>query len=134
MPREFPRHKRVAEQIQRVMAESVTRGQVRADGIQFATFTEVEVSRDLSHAKIYVSRIGSDDPSPLVDILNEHAVMLRKEIARKLTLRSVPQIRFFPDTSTATGDYMDRLIAAARKSDPHPDDSEDNDQGDGHGA
>lgn len=117
MPKEFSRSRRVAEQIQRVLAEAIARDRVRADGLKLATFTDVEVSRDLAHAKVFVSKIGSDDPSGIVDVLNIHARELRSELARQLRIRTVPALKFLPDTATVTGDRMERLIAAARSTD-----------------
>lgn len=131
MPREFPRSKRVAEQIQRILAEVVSRGQLKLSGVELATFTEVVISRDLSHAKVYVSKIGSDDPGPVVEILNQYAKPLRSELARQMRMRTVPSLKFFADASTAHGDYMDRLIDQARSSDAnladveHSSDAED---------
>lgn len=128
MPREFPRSKRVAEQIQRILAEVVSRGQLKLTGVELATFTEVEISRDLSHAKVYVSKIGSDDPSPVVEILNKHAKPLRSELARQMRMRTVPSLKFFADVSTAHGDYMDRLIDQARSTDANLEDTEANEE------
>ena len=57
MPRDFPRTRRVGEQLQRELA-TLIRDEVRDPRIGMVSVSAVEVSRDLSHAKVYVSTLG----------------------------------------------------------------------------
>jgi ribosome-binding factor A len=74
----------------------------------------VEVSRDLAHARVYISVLGGKETvSETLGILNRAAGFLRHELGQRMRLRVIPQLRFLYDESLAEGARMDALIAAA---------------------
>jgi ribosome-binding factor A len=74
----------------------------------------VEVSRDLAHARVYISVLGGDeDVNETIRVLNKAAGFIRHQLGQRMRLRSVPQLRFLYDGSLAEGARMDALIAAA---------------------
>jgi ribosome-binding factor A len=113
MPREFHRSRRIEDQIQRILSE-VIRADVRDPRLHGAIITAVDVSRDLGVAKIYFTSL---DPEQGADELSEAFAsalkFIRGRLAQQLTVRSVPELRFLHDDSTARGEAMDRLIEAA---------------------
>lgn len=118
MPKEYSRSTRVAEQIRRELSELVRHG-VKDPRAQGATITEVEVSRDISHARVYFSQL-EDSPEQIKETetaLNRAAGFLRRELAGIMRLRHVPELKFVYDRSIAEGVRMDALIEAARKRD-----------------
>ena len=117
MPREFHRSRRVEEQLQRLLAELVRR-EVRDPRIGAVTITAVEVSRDLSHAKVFFLPFDSARPSAEVAAaLGSAAGFLRVQLKRQLQMRQVPELRFVPDEAIEKGVRLSALINAAVASD-----------------
>ena len=113
MPREFPRTRRVGEQIQREVA-GLLQEDFKDPRLGMISVSGVEVSRDLAHAKIYISVLGrEEDVSETIKVLNKAAGFLRHQLGQRMRLRSVPQLRFLYDGSLAEGARMDALIAEA---------------------
>ncbi len=117
MNKSYPRSRRVGDQIQRSLSELLRR-EVRDPRLESITLTDVRVSQDLSHAKVFYSVLGgSKDPALTQEILDEAASMLRGRLGRSLGLRHAPEIRFEPDTLIEEGARMSALIRDAVKQD-----------------
>jgi ribosome-binding factor A len=130
MPREIPRAHRVAEQVQRALAEMLRRD-VRDPRLKPVTITHVQMSPDLSHAWVYFELLTGDAHDPLQrEILDEAAGYLRGPLGRALRLRIAPHIHFQPDEELERGHRLDDLITravrddAARHTDDPPGDEE----------
>jgi ribosome-binding factor A len=126
MNKSYPRSRRVGDQIQRSLSELLRR-EVRDPRLGSVTLTDVRVSQDLSHAKVFYSVLGGTrDPALTQEILDEAAVMLRGRLGRALGLRHAPEIRFEADTLIEEGARMSALIRDAVKQDEarHTDDSD----------
>ena len=73
--------------------------------------TAVEVNRDLSIAKVYVSVLGSDiERSDAIDALRSAASRLRMEVSKRIVIRTMPKLSFFSDDTLQTGADVDQLI------------------------
>ncbi|MGY6214853.1 30S ribosome-binding factor RbfA [Methylolobus aquaticus] len=121
MPREFSRNVRVASQLQRELAE-LLRSEVRDPRLGMVTVSDVEVTRDLSVAKVYVSFLGARQTnSESLKLLAGLAPLLRHEVARRVRMRVIPELRFIFDDSVERGLHMDAVIDSLHlpKSDPH---------------
>lgn len=130
MPREFSRSQRMAEQLRRELAD-IVRDEIKDPRLGLVSFTEVRVSRDLSHAVIYCSVFtagkddgGVDDGQESIDILNRAVGFIRKAIAQRIHARIVPTLKFTLDDSVARGQAMDDLINQAIRSDQKNDPDE----------
>lgn len=124
MPREFSRSRRVEEQILRLLAELVRR-EVKDPRVGFVTLTAVEVSRDLSHAKVYFLPFDSKrEVAEVGEALSDAAGFLRSLLRKKLTMRHVPLLHFVPDESIDRAAKLSALIntAVARDVATHVDD------------
>jgi ribosome-binding factor A len=105
-----PRPRRIGDQIQRELAE-LLRQQVKDPRIGMVTVTAVDVSPDLSHAKIFVTHLGGTEQAPAVVAALQHtAGYLRSELSHRLKLYSVPELRFYYDDSIETGLRLSQLI------------------------
>ena len=124
MPREFSRSERMAEQLRRELAE-IVRDEIKDPRLGFVSFTEVRMSRDLSHAVIYCSVLNSEDQAESIEILNRAVGFIRKEIARRIRARIVPTLKFAIDDSVMRGAAMDSLISKAIEKDNRRDDMDD---------
>ena len=73
--------------------------------------TAVEVNRDLSIAKVYVSVLGTDmERSDAIDGLRSAANRLRMEVSNRIVIRTMPKLSFFSDDTLKTGADIDQLI------------------------
>ena len=73
--------------------------------------TAVEVNRDLSVAKVYVSVLGSDtERSDAIEALRSAASRLRMEVSKRIVIRTMPKLSFFSDDTLQTGADVDQLI------------------------
>ena len=106
---------RIADQIQRELAE-VIRTELRDPRVgTMVTLTGVEMSRDGSHAKVFFTVLGADGEEAL-EGLGRAAGFLRSELARRLTTRKVPELHFAYDESVERGVRLSKLIDDAVKS------------------
>ena len=113
MPREVPRARRVAEQVQRTLADLLRRD-VRDPRLKPITITHVKMSPDLSHAWVYFQLLTSDAHDPLQqEILDDAATYLRGPLGRALRLRIAPHVHFQPDVEFERGNRLDELITRA---------------------
>jgi ribosome-binding factor A len=123
----YPRSRRVGDQIQRTLSELLRR-EVRDPRLGPITITDVRVSQDLSHAKVFYSVLGgAKDPKLTQEILDDAATMLRGRLGRSLGLRHAPEIHFEADSLIEEGARMSALIRDAVKQDEarHVDDAVD---------
>jgi ribosome-binding factor A len=91
----------------------------------FVAVTDVSTSADLRYAKIFVSRIASEEEKQeTLSVLAAAAGFLRNELARRLRLRRIPKLSFQWDDSIKRGDHLLQLIdqvAPQNTSDQHKD-------------
>ena len=116
MPREFKRSERVAGQLRRELAQLIQQ-EVKDPDIGFISLSDVEVTRDLSHAKVYITVFESDKAEDTITALKRAAGYLRRRLGQEMRMRSVPELHFHHDASVETGQRMDGLIDAALASD-----------------
>jgi ribosome-binding factor A len=110
MRRPSHRPERVAEVIRQTVAAFLT-GDVRDPRVGFVTVTAVEVSADLGHAKVRVSVMGSEeDKVKSLEGLASAARFLRVQIAKVLTLRVTPELRFELDRGIEHAQRIDRVL------------------------
>ena len=114
MPRDYPRSRRIAEQIQRELAEllRLELKDPRVSGL--VTITEVAVSHDQSHAKVFFTLLGDARKiDETTEGLRRAAGFLRSQLAQRMKLRTVPQLDFRYDASVERGVRLTRLIDEA---------------------
>jgi ribosome-binding factor A len=129
MAKEFSRSTRVAEQMQRELADLLM-FEVKDPRIGMVTVTAVEVTGDMAHAKIFYSapQAQSTQAKPnmanhaktlqsIQNGLENSAGYLRTQVAKRMLLRTVPALHFVYDESIDIGIKMAQLIDAARASD-----------------
>lgn len=113
MPREFTRSRRVEEAIQRILGEALA-ARVRDPRLSGVVVTDVSVSRDISVARVYYTRLdGLPVDADTVAALSAATGFLRSTLAGGLRIRQIPELRFVPDEALARGRAMDELIARA---------------------
>jgi len=102
------RAERIAERVQAQLAQLIREG-LRDPRVGFVTLTGVEVSRDLRHAKVYISVLGNGLEDTLVAL--EHATpFLKRELGRTAGLKHTPTLRFLEDTSIRSARRVEDLL------------------------
>jgi len=113
MPRDFPRSRRIAEQLQRELSD-IIRLELKDPRVGMITITDVEVTSDHAHATVYFTLLGEGSRiEEAAQGLQHAAGYLRSQLARRLTARTVPQLQFKYDPSVERGARLSQLIDAA---------------------
>lgn len=130
MAKDYPRSYRVADQIQRELAELI-RMEVKDPRVPaLVTVAGVEVSKDLSNARVYVSLYDAADREGAVKALNNAAGFLRSKLGARIRMRTVPMLQFRYDEVQERGAELSSLIDSAVKSNTTPGDTAASDDAD----
>ena len=124
MPREFNRSERVAGSLRRELAKLIQM-ELKDPEVGFIGLSDVEVTRDLAHAKVFVTVFESDRAGSTLKALKRAAGFLRSRLSQEMRIRSVPELHFHHDASVETGLRMDSLIEAAVTSDREHDQNDE---------
>lgn len=110
MAKEFSRTARVGGQIQRELAQMIQQ-ELRDPRVGFVTLSDVEVSRDLSHAKVFITLLDpKQDVAATLEALNKAGGFLRRSLGKRIVMRVVPELHFVYDSSLDTGARVDALL------------------------
>ena len=131
MDKDYSRTQRIGDSLQQELAR-LLQFTLSDPRLKMVSVTGVDVSRDLSHAKVFFTQMGVDDAQAAAETtsaLDRASGFLRSEIARTATLRTVPKLRFCFDESVGRGRDMETLIRKVRAADielgSEPDSEED---------
>jgi ribosome-binding factor A len=125
MPPDHRRSERVAEGIREEVATFLAEDAKDPRIVGLVTVTGVDVTRDLRHAKVFVSILGSDEErQATLEGLDSAASHLRSRIGRALRLRVAPEITFRYDESIARAARIEALLAEVREPPPSGDDGQ----------
>jgi ribosome-binding factor A len=116
MPRDFKRSERVAGQLRRDLARLIQQ-EVKDPEVGFVSLSDVEVTRDLSHAKVFITVFDPEKADESLKALSRASAFLRRRLGQELRLRHVPELHFVHDDSVETGSRIDELISKALNSD-----------------
>ncbi|NLJ99344.1 MAG: 30S ribosome-binding factor RbfA [Tissierellia bacterium] len=109
---------RISEEVRKIVSELLTIGLKDPRINPMTSVTNVEITRDLGYANIYVSVLGDkEEKEDTLKGLESAKGFIRKEIASKIDLRYVPELVFHLDQSIEQGIYMSKLIEKVAKED-----------------
>jgi len=103
------RPQKVADLMRRELAELLRR-EVRDPRVGMVTLTSVDVSPDLSHAKIYFTILDAEKRTETTRALQRAAGFLRSQLSHRMKMYTTPELRFVYDESVERGDRLSRLI------------------------
>jgi ribosome-binding factor A len=111
MSKEFSRTQRVSQQLQKELAVILQR-EIRDSRIGMVTISDVEVSRDLAYAKVFVTFlcVGDQTPESSLNALKEHEAHVRMMLGKRIRLRLTPEVRFTYDNTLVEGMRMSNLV------------------------
>ena len=109
----FSRRDRISEQIRRELAE-VIRTELRDPRVGMISLTDVQVSADYAHAKVFFSSLAGSDSLDVVRAgLQNAAGFLRSELGKRISIHMTPQLHFVFDESLERGAQLSKLISEA---------------------
>ena len=117
----FYRSDRVSAQLRRELGTLVHQA-VREHGLPSISVSDVEVTRDLAHAKVFVTALQPERSAEAMKGLKELTKPIRYELGKAMKLRHVPELHFHYDDSVDRGERIDNLL---RDNPPMPDDATD---------
>ena len=105
----FHRTDRVSAQLRRELG-TLVHAAVREHGLCSTSVSDVEIARDLAHAKVFVTVLQADQAVETVKALKELAPEIRYQLARAVKMRHVPELHFHYDESVDRGERIDNLL------------------------
>lgn len=125
MTRQKARASRVGEQIKKEVSQIIQSEIKDPRFTGFLSVTDVEVTRDLGFARIYVSIYGSESEKQLTLKALESALgFIRSEIGKRIRLRHVPEISFHLDQSIEYGAHITEILNDLKEKEKRGEDSE----------
>lgn len=110
MPAPSPRAVRVGDQLRVEITEILARD-VHDPGIGFLTVTRVKVTPDLQQARIYYTTLGDEKArKDTGKALGRATSFLRRQVARRMNFKRVPELQFFYDESIEQHDRIERIL------------------------
>ena len=122
MAKEFGRNARVASEMQKELSFILQRI-VKDSRLGFITINEVDLTKDLAVAKVYFTVLNADVEGKKnhVKWLNQQAPVIRHELAKRMRLRHISELRFLYDDSFDTGMRVAELLSDIEKTEKDPD-------------
>lgn len=105
----FKRTDRVAAELRRELGTLVHQA-VRDSLLPEISVSDVEVTRDFSHATVYFTALDNASAEPAQALLKEMARELRRQLAGRLRLRNTPELHFRYDNSVEQGERIEQLL------------------------
>lgn len=112
MAKEFSRTRRIAQQLQQELAQALQRD-IKDPRVGFVTVNDVDVSRDLSFARVFVTFFEEDQAvvDEKIEALTAAAPYVRSLVASRMKLRVMPELKFVYDSSLVEGMRMSNLVS-----------------------
>lgn len=112
----YKRSQRVGDLLREEISEIIM-NRLKDPRIGFITVTGATMTEDLKIARVYISVLKREDTQKTLDILNGAAGFIRRETARNVKLKFIPQLEFYEDTSIAYGEKIDSLLKQVKGED-----------------
>lgn len=100
----------LTEEISKVINE-----EVKDDDIQFVTITAVDISSDLSYAKVYFTNLIDKDREKVTKALNRASSFILRKLFDKVEIRKMPELTFVYDESIEYGNKIEKIIDSINK-------------------
>lgn len=129
MNHDYTRQDRISALLRRELATLIWK-QIKDPRLGPVSVTDVEVSRDLSHAVVYLNTSDDDSMAGSLAVLKGASGFLRRELGKIMKTRTVPELHFKCDDSLQTGDRIEELLYRARQEGPWtpPESTDQNDE------
>ena len=101
------------ERINHMIMEEVSKIlmlEVKDEDIKFVTVTDCDTSNDLSYCKVYVTVLEQEKRDETLKALNNASGFIRGELAKRIEIRHIPELKFIYDESVSYGEKIDKII------------------------
>ena len=101
------------ERINHMIMEEVSKIlmlEVKDERFKFVTVTDCDTSNDLSYCKIYVTVLEQEKKEETLKALNNASGFIRGELAKRIEIRHIPELKFIYDESVSYGEKIDKII------------------------
>lgn len=120
MPSDFSRIDRIQDLMQVSLATIIQQEISDPRLAKMVTVTGVIVSKDMKHAKVYVTVLPDDKAKESVRVLNNASGFIRTSLAKRVTFRSLPNLRFYYDDTTIQANRVGKLLHDVFPVDSYP--------------
>lgn len=110
------RPSRVGDSLQRIIS-TIIRDDFNDPELGMITVSAVDVTSDLSFAKIYITVLEDEKLQNTLNVLNDAAGFIRGKLGKQMTLRTVPKIKFIHDDTLEAGNRMESLLNSVKSPD-----------------
>lgn len=94
---------------------SILREEIKDVRINFVTVTAVDITNDLSFAKVYVTVLNDDDREVILKVLNGAKGFIEKELCKRVEIRKMPELRFIYDESIEYSNNIENIIESINR-------------------
>ncbi len=129
MPYDYSRTDRIGEQIKRELSMLI-RNEIKDPRVSMVSILDVEITKDLSKAKVYFDALNQDEHEACEKGLNNAAGFLRRELGHAIKLRNTPSLTFIYDDTEQKANDLSILIDKAVSSDKKSSDKKSSDNKD----
>ncbi len=126
MPYDYSRTDRIGEQIKRELSMLI-RNEIKDPRVSMVSILDVEITKDLSKAKVYFDALNQDEHEACEKGLNSAAGFLRRELGHTIKLRNTPSLTFIYDDTEQKANDLSVLIDKAVSSDKKSSDADKED-------
>ncbi len=101
------------ERINHLIMEEVSKIlmlEVKDERFEFVTVTDCDTSNDLSYCKVYVTVLEQEKKEETLKALNNASSFIRGELAKRIEIRNIPELKFIYDESVFYGEKIDKII------------------------
>lgn len=84
--------------------------EIKDEDIKFVTITDVDITNDLSYAKVYFTVLDDNKRNSTLEALNNAASFIRGELSKRVQVRHTPELKFIYDTSIDYGKHIEEII------------------------
>ncbi len=89
--------------------------EIKDEDIHFVTITDVDITNDLSFAKVYFTVLDDTKKETTLEALNKASSFIRTMLAERIDIRHTPELRFIYDTSIEYGEHIEKIIENIKK-------------------
>lgn len=114
MSHPYARSRRVADLIRKELSEILLR-EAQDPRFQQLKISQVQLSRDLSFAKVYVTGLEEDEANDVMFLLNRASGFFRASLANNANMRGTPKLRFYVDTREKHRLHIEDLISESKE-------------------
>ena len=89
---------------------NIIKEEVKDERIDFVTVTDVSITNDLSHAKVYVTVLKDEDRDNAIKALNKARGFIEMELSKRVDIRKMPELKFVYDESIEYSNNIENII------------------------